>query len=207
MSTQGPDVKEGTLNPRSRTALEWLSAAAFDPRVCEWHWRQDELGTQLLPAGRLWDVLMFPLQPGLLVLGALLRGAAKPGPALADFVSDQVGFFVPPRVMGRWTDTGSRLAGPGTWIVVPLPGRHVRGIQWLCPPDGQGTLNDPEALKAAIRSSAPSSTGVPAQAARHPCDDPQAPGWSGPHTSYLPTPRPDGRISSASLRTRMMPSR
>ncbi|MEY9964731.1 hypothetical protein ABIA33_002773 [Streptacidiphilus sp. MAP12-16] len=142
------------MNQRFRRAVEWLSAAAPDPVACAWRWHHNEMGTELLPAGRLWDVFMLPVQPGLLVLGALLHGPRKPGPVLADFDREQVGFFVPPQAMTFRVGAGSRLAGRGTWIVVPRPGHRVHGIQWLLPPDGEGTLNEPGALEAALHATA-----------------------------------------------------
>nr|WP_134011289.1 hypothetical protein [Streptomyces sp. 846.5] len=119
-----------------------------------WRWNQHELGTELLPAGRQWDVLILPLQQGLLVFGALLRNPGIPGPVLADFDRGQVGFFVPPDAVEACVSTDSRLAGRDTWIVVPRPGHACSRVQWLFPPDGEGTLNEPGALEAALQITA-----------------------------------------------------
>lgn len=43
-----------------RTAVEWLAAAAPEPESCRWEWERSPLGVTLLPAGRLWDVLICP---------------------------------------------------------------------------------------------------------------------------------------------------
>lgn len=142
------------MNQRCRRTADWLSAAAPDPTALAWRWNQNELGTELLPAGRLWDVLILPLQQGLQVFGVLLRNTGIPGPVLADFTRGQVGFFVPSNTVAACVSTGSRLAGRETWIVVPQPGHACSRVLWLFPPDGEGTLNEPGALKAALQITA-----------------------------------------------------
>ena len=51
---------------------------------------------------------------------------------------------------------GVRRPGRGTWIVVPYPGRVDRGVRWLVPPDGSGTLTDPALLELAMHEAAAS---------------------------------------------------
>lgn len=65
-----------------------------------------------------------------------------------------MGFFVPPGTAARWLGTGVRGAGPGTWIVIPYPGRTVGGVRWLIRPDGSGTLTDPALLELAMHEAA-----------------------------------------------------
>jgi hypothetical protein len=138
----------------ARDAVEWLSAAAPDPEACRWEWERSALGIVLLPAGRLWDVLIVPGHLGRLTVDVLLRLDAEPGPVLADFGDFRVGFFVPPGTAARWVGTGVRTAGPGTWLAVPHPGRNGRGLRWLVPPDGSGALNDPVLLELAMHEAA-----------------------------------------------------
>lgn len=73
---------------------------------------------------------------------------------LADFGDSRLGFFVPAGTASRWLGTGVRGAGPGTWIVVPYPGRATGGVRWLVLPDGRGTLTDPAVLELAMHEAA-----------------------------------------------------
>lgn len=143
----------------SRDAVGWLSAAAPDPEACRWEWERSALGIVLLPAGRLWDVLIVPGDLGRLTVDVLLSLDAEPGPVLADFGDYRVGFFVPPGTAARWVGTGVRTAGPGTWLAVPYPGRNGRGLRWLVPPDGSGTLNDPVVLELAMHEAVAQASG------------------------------------------------
>ncbi|OIJ91080.1 hypothetical protein BIV25_30605 [Streptomyces sp. MUSC 14] len=134
----------------AKTAVEWLASVAPDPGTCRWEWERNPLGVALLPAGKAWDVLILPGVLGHPTLDVLTRILDRPGPVLADFGDDRVGFFVAPGTAARWVGTGIRTAGPGTWIVVPHPGRTARGVRWLVPPDGSGTLTDPALLELAM---------------------------------------------------------
>jgi hypothetical protein len=138
----------------ARDAVEWLSAAAADPEACRWEWERSPIGIVLLPAGRLWDVLIVPGDLGRLTVDVLLRLEMEPGPVLADFGDFRVGFFVPPGTAARWVGTGVRTAGHGTWLAVPHPARSGRGLRWLVPPDGSGILNDPVMLELALHEAA-----------------------------------------------------
>ncbi|MDT0308171.1 hypothetical protein RM780_14535 [Streptomyces sp. DSM 44917] len=138
----------------SRAAAEWLAAAAPDPDACRFEWERHPLGVALLPAGRLWDVLVLPGALGRPTLEVLLRVVESPGPVLADELSARVGFFVPPGTACRWLGTGVRSAGPGSWIVVPHPARTANGVRWLIPPDGSGVLTDPAVLELAMHEAA-----------------------------------------------------
>lgn len=138
----------------ARDAVEWLSSAAADPEACRWEWERSPVGIVLLPAGRIWDVLIVPGELGRLTLDVMLRIEAEPGPVLADFGDCRVGFFVPPGTAARWVGTGVRTAGHGTWVAVPFPGRAGRGLRWLVPPDGTGVLNDPVMLELAMHEAA-----------------------------------------------------
>ncbi|WP_035846087.1 hypothetical protein [Kitasatospora azatica] len=135
------------------SAVAWLAAAAPDPEACRREWERSTLGLALLPAGRLWDVLIVPARLGLPAL-RLLDRLPGPGPALLDPGDDTAGFLVPVGTVDRWIGTGVRGAGEGTWVVVPHPGRRGRGLRWLAPPDGSGRLVDPIALELALHEAA-----------------------------------------------------
>ena len=135
-------------------AVEWLASAASDPESCRWEWEHNPLGVTLLPAGRLWDVLIVSAELGHPALDVLNRCLDSPGPVLADFGDARLGFFVPPGTATRWLGTGIRCAGSGTWIVVPYPGRATGGTRWIVPPDGRGTLTDPVVLELAMHEAA-----------------------------------------------------
>lgn len=137
-----------------RAAVEWLASAAPDPDACRWEWERDPRGIALLPAGRRWDVLILPGELGCPTLDVLTRLIARPGPVLADFGEERMGFFVPAGTVARWVGTGVRGAGRGTWIVVPHPGRPVGKVRWLVPPDGSGTLTDATLLELAMHEAA-----------------------------------------------------
>ncbi|MEU1279521.1 bifunctional DNA primase/polymerase [Streptomyces sp. NPDC005805] len=138
----------------ARNAVEWLASAAPDPGACRWAWERNPHGIALLPAGRRWDVLILPGELGYPTLDVLNRLVGRPGPVLADFGEERMGFFVPPGTAGRWIGTGIRTAGSGTWIVVPYPGRTAGKVRWLVVPDGSGTLNDPQLLELAMHEAA-----------------------------------------------------
>ncbi|MFE7628268.1 hypothetical protein [Streptomyces sp. NPDC057509] len=137
-----------------KAAVEWLASAAPDPDACRWEWERDPRGIALLPAGRRWDVLILPGELGYPTLDVLTRLIDRPGPVLADFGEERMGFFVPAGTVARWVGTGVRGAGRGTWIVVPHPGRPVGKVRWLVPPDGSGTLTDATLLELAMHEAA-----------------------------------------------------
>ncbi|MGW4230991.1 hypothetical protein ACWEF9_17140 [Streptomyces sp. NPDC004980] len=138
----------------AKAAVEWLVSVAPDPDACRWEWECDPQGIALLPAGKRWDVLILPGELGYPTLDVLTRLIDRPGPVLADFGDSRMGFFVPPGTAARWLGTGVRGAGPGTWIVIPYPGRTVGGVRWLIRPDGSGTLTDPALLELAMHEAA-----------------------------------------------------
>ncbi|MFI9776588.1 hypothetical protein ACIHCV_17990 [Streptomyces sp. NPDC051956] len=140
----------------AKSAVEWLASVAPDPDACRREWERNPLGVALLPAGRLWDVLILPGELGYPTLDVLTRVIDRPGPVLADFGDARMGFFVPSGTAARWLGTGVRGAGRGTWIVVPhpLPRRAPGGVRWLIPPDGSGTLTDPTVLELAMHEAA-----------------------------------------------------
>ncbi|MET8766725.1 hypothetical protein [Streptomyces sp. NPDC004658] len=138
----------------AKTAVAWLASVAPDPEACRREWERNPLGVALLPAGKAWDVLILPGDLGYPTLDVLTRILDQLGPVLADFGDNRVGFLVPPGTAARWLGTGIRTAGAGTWIVVPYPGRVTRGVRWLVPPDGSGTLTDPALLELAMHEAA-----------------------------------------------------
>ncbi|MFJ9405498.1 hypothetical protein [Streptomyces sp. NPDC101393] len=143
----------------AKNAVDWLVSAAPDPDACRWEWERNPLGVALLPAGRLWDVLIIEGELGYPTLDVLARILARPGPVLADFGESRMGFFVPAGTVTRWLGTGVRGAGHGTWIVVPYPGRVTGGVRWIVPPDGTGNLTDPGVLEFAMHEAAASLAG------------------------------------------------
>ncbi|MXM67006.1 hypothetical protein GR925_27150 [Streptomyces sp. HUCO-GS316] len=138
----------------AKRAVEWLASVAPDPETCRREWERNPRGISLLPAGKAWDVLILPGRLGYATLDVLTRVLDRPGPVLVDFGDARTGFFVPPGTAAHWLGTGIRTAGPGTWIVVPYPGRSCGGIRWLVPPDGSGTLTDPALLELAMHEAA-----------------------------------------------------
>jgi hypothetical protein len=145
-------TKGGTAG--DRTAVEWLASVAPDPEACRFEWERNPMGVALLPAGRVWDVLILPGRLGYPTLDVLSRVLDRPGPVLVDFGDARTGFFFPPGTAARWLGTGIRTAGRGTWIVVPYPGRSTGGVRWLVPPDGSGMLTDPVLLELAMHEAA-----------------------------------------------------
>ncbi|MDL5204085.1 hypothetical protein [Streptomyces sp. ALI-76-A] len=138
----------------AKTAVEWLASVVPDPGARRREWERNPVGVALLPAGKAWDVLILPGGLGYPTLDVLIRVIDQPGPVLVDFGDARMGFLVPPGTAARWVGTGIRTAGPGTWIVVPYPGRSTRGVRWLVPPDGSGTLTDPALLELAMHEAA-----------------------------------------------------
>ncbi|MCX4767628.1 hypothetical protein OG562_43095 [Streptomyces sp. NBC_01275] len=135
----------------STCGVEWLAAAATDPRVCKREWDHGE-GIALLEAGRYWDVLSVPDRLGLLTLDLLWQTALPvPGPTLVDTRAHRVGFFLPPDPGSRWIGDGLRHASRGAWVAVPPPYRPARFLEWLVPPDGSGSLHPPVTLELALR--------------------------------------------------------
>ncbi|WP_457033842.1 hypothetical protein [Kitasatospora sp. P5_F3] len=139
-------------------AVNWLAAAAPDPQACRTEWESSGRGVMLLPAGRLWDVLLVPGPLGHPTFDLLARGAGTrargAGPVYADFADGQLGFLVPVGTAGRWVGTGVRSAGAGTWVALPHPAGAARGLRWLAAPDGSGRLTDPAVLELALHDAA-----------------------------------------------------
>ncbi|MCC9307084.1 hypothetical protein LN042_08185 [Kitasatospora sp. RB6PN24] len=134
-------------------AVAWLAAAAPDPEACRREWERSAPGIALLPAGRCWDVLIVPGRLGR-TSHRLLDGLPGAGPVLYDPGDDTVGFLVPIGTAARWIGTGVRGAGDGSWVPVPHPRRGERGLHWLVPPDGSGTLADPMVLELVLHEAA-----------------------------------------------------
>lgn len=143
----------------AKSAVEWLASVAHDPGAVRREWEGNPLGVALLPAGRMWDVLILGGDLGHPTLDVLTRLVDRPGPVLADFSDSRIGFFVPPGTAARWLGTGVRAVGRGTWIVVPYPGRPTGGVRWLVPPDGTGNLTDPAVLELAMHEAAAQRAG------------------------------------------------
>ncbi|MBC9728534.1 hypothetical protein [Streptomyces sp. TRM68367] len=138
------------MRASTRPAVEWLAAAATDPRVCKRQWYGGS-GTAVLTCGRFWDVLSVPEELGVLALDTLLCIPQAPGPVLADAAVRRVGFFLPPDPAGRWIGSDIRYLGHGARITVPPPHRAAGTLRWLVPPDGAGTLFVPAAVELALQ--------------------------------------------------------
>ncbi|MGW0632083.1 hypothetical protein [Streptomyces sp. NPDC002758] len=155
-------------NAMRMQGVEWLAAAASDPRTCKREWDQGD-GIALLEAGRYWDVVSVPDELGLFTLDLLWRptlsvpgptlvdtGSQRPtlsvpGPTLVDTGSHRVGFFLPPDPTSHWIGAGLRHATKGSWVAVPPPYRPAGLSEWLIPPDGTGKLHAPHTLELALR--------------------------------------------------------
>jgi len=138
-------------NATWKQGIEWLAAAATDPRACKREWDQGT-GTALLQAGRFWDVLSVPERLGLVALDVLWHAQrGVPGPTLVDSAVGRVGFFLPPDPAICWVGAGVRHAGRGSWVAVPPPYRAAGRLEWIIPPNGTGTLHAPGTLEGALR--------------------------------------------------------
>ncbi|GAB2807411.1 hypothetical protein GCM10027073_45280 [Streptomyces chlorus] len=158
---------------RWKQAVEWLAAAARDPRECKRQWDHGT-GTALLAAGRYWDVLSVPDRLGLLALDLLWNDPLKvPGPTLVDVTARRVGFFLPPDPASEWIGFGVRHVGRGSWVAVPPPYRPTGRLEWLVPPDGTGTLHSPATLEQALRT----ATGTLAVLTPAGAEAPESGGW------------------------------
>ncbi|WP_181139626.1 hypothetical protein [Streptomyces sp. Ru71] len=132
-------------------AVEWLAAAAREPRLCKRDWQYSTTGIHLLAAGRFWDVLIVPACLGLRtadILAGLPR--LEPGPVLLDSRRQHVGFFLPPDPASIWAGHNIRYLTTGSWIATPAPHCRWGDLSWICPPDGSGILNAPAALELAL---------------------------------------------------------
>ncbi|MFG2427853.1 hypothetical protein [Streptomyces sp. NPDC048590] len=145
----------------AKAAIAWLASVAPNPAACRAEWERDPRGVALLPAGRLWDVLIVPGGLGHPTLDVLTRLVSRPGPVLAGFGEARMGYFVPPGTAARWVGTGIRGVGRGAWIVVPRPGATVGGARWIIPPDGSGVLTDATLLELALHEAAAAMRGGP----------------------------------------------
>lgn len=149
-----------------KQAVEWLAAAATDPRTCKRQWDQGA-DAVLLEAGRLWDVLSVPEHLGLSALGLLRRARSRAcGPVLVNCGARRVGFFLPPDPAAEWVGPGVRHVGRGSWVAVPPPDRSTGWrLEWLLPPDGTGALYNPDVVELALRE-AGGTTAAPVRVSR-----------------------------------------
>jgi hypothetical protein len=132
-------------------AMDWLAAAAPDPRSCKSDWQRGTTGVHLLAAGRYWDVLIVPACLGLRTADILVGSPrGKAGPVLLDSRRRCVGFFLPPGPDTVWAGEDIRYLSTGAWIASPAPHCRWGDLRWIWPPDGTGALNTPAVLEAAL---------------------------------------------------------
>lgn len=136
---------------RWQRALEWLAAAAKDPRACREDWMHGLTGVHLLATGRLWDVLTVPERLGLRTVELLSTiPVNERGPVLHDGRGHRVGFLVPPDPTALWAGHNLRYVSKGGWIAAPAPHCRWGALHWLIPPDGSGALTPPALLELAL---------------------------------------------------------
>ncbi|WP_260860186.1 hypothetical protein [Streptomyces cupreus] len=182
----------------TRKAMEWLAAAATDPRACKQQWHGGT-GIAVLACGRFWDVLSVPEELGMPALDTLLCIPQPPGPALADNAARRVAFFLPPDPDGRWVGSGIRYAGRGSWIAVPAPHRAGGRLRWLVPPNGTGALFVPAAVEQALQVALGGMAAQRGTRQRCPaCDTPTRGSVSATTVSRRPVPTDPGAAEERS---------
>ena len=88
-------------------SVEWLAAAATDPRSCKREWDQGNGGV-LLEAGRFWDVVSVPEPLGLLALDILWCEPLRvPGPTLVDVITAPTPLPLPPKLQPEPVGAGA----------------------------------------------------------------------------------------------------
>ncbi|MGP4111974.1 bifunctional DNA primase/polymerase [Streptomyces sp. 4N509B] len=114
----------------TRRGIAWLSEAAELPQRCREVWEDDPRRPYGLPAGRRFDVVVVEQRVGVETFAQLDRHGLPTGPVMADWGSEAVGFFVPPRSrarFGRMLSAESanapkyRYLDDGSLVVVPGP--------------------------------------------------------------------------------------
>lgn len=130
--------------------VEWLAAAATDPRLCKREWDQGE-GIALLEAGRYWDVLSVPDRLGLLTLDLLWQAAPLTRTHARGHRGAPGGLLPAARSRQPVDRRGAATREPGSWVAIPPPYRAARSLEWLVPPDGTGALHAPVTLELALR--------------------------------------------------------
>jgi hypothetical protein len=110
----------GMADAGAKSAVEWLVSVAPEPESCRCEWERNLLGVTLLPAGRLWDVLILTGELGYPTLDVLTRMMDRPGPVLADFGDSRMGFFVPPPRAGSPPALARPAPAPGSSSPTPV---------------------------------------------------------------------------------------
>ncbi|MEV5061349.1 bifunctional DNA primase/polymerase [Streptomyces sp. NPDC053794] len=150
-----PLGRTSTVPQPDLNAAEWLASAATDPARLVRRWERDPLDVGLLAVGRWWDVVLAAGTAGRSALDRLTAHGPRPGPVLADTAGTRVCFLVPPGTAGASFRAGVRVVGAGAWLVAPHPEVTSRGLRWLVPPDGSGTLTAPSRLADALPPASP----------------------------------------------------
>ncbi|MGW2831506.1 hypothetical protein, partial [Streptomyces sp. NPDC001286] len=125
-------------------AVEWLAAAAREPRLCKSDWQHGTTGIHLLAAGRFWDVLVVPACLGLRTadilacLPACLPACLASSPARHCWTADDGRSASSCRPTRQACGVGNdiRYLTTGSWIATPAPHCRWGDLRWICPPDG-----------------------------------------------------------------------
>lgn len=114
----------------TRRGLAWIAEAAEDPHRCREMWADDPRRPYTMPAGRRFDVLVLGQRVGVETFDQLERHGMPVGPVMADWASQQVGFFLPNGSRSRFgrmvhvetsTPPAYRYLGVGSTVTVPGP--------------------------------------------------------------------------------------
>jgi hypothetical protein len=134
-------------------ATAWLADADHDPaHALDW-WAHDLDHVALIPIGRSFDLIQVPLTRGILALASLRDTAPRSWPVYTDREGDTVSFLVPVGTSATWVLDGTTALGDATYAWMPPPSAlEPVGISWLQPPDGSGSLWDPQVLREALRT-------------------------------------------------------
>lgn len=133
--------------PPIDVAREWLADADPEPAHA-YRWWETPDGTALLPLGRAFDAVEVPPH----LTEALLNSRAVDGPVLRAHPSGAAYILVPAGTSHSWpADALCPCLGDGHYLGVPDPARLAPvGTYWVNPPDGSGTLADPDLISAVI---------------------------------------------------------
>jgi hypothetical protein len=119
-------------------------------------WMPQPNTLDILPAGRWWDAIAVPQQPGLSALQILDAASHRePGPVIWEPVAaaPRLYFLVAAGSAEAWKMAGTSALGAGCFVGIPGPTTiEPPGIHWLVPPDPDkpSVLVDAQALREAL---------------------------------------------------------